>query len=121
MTNGAPNAFVQTPVDQSGEKTIMKIRCQLVNILLETSPEIYEPYVVYEGKKRHKVLYVQVLMALYGMIVALLLHYKKFKKGIESIGFEANPYDVCIANRIVNGKQHTVTNPMDSMPLFNFL
>ena len=37
------------------------------------------------------------------------MYYKKFRKDIESIGFKVNPYDPCVANRTINGKQHTVT------------
>ena len=47
--------------------------------------------------------------ALYGMLQLSLLYYKKFRQDIESIGFKVNPYDPCVANRMVNGKQHTVT------------
>jgi hypothetical protein len=55
----------------------------------------------YKGK--NKVLYVKMLKALYGMLQSSLLYYKKFCKDIESIGFEANPYDPDITNCIVNG------------------
>ena len=34
---------------------------------------------------------------------------------MESIGFIFNPYDGCIANRIVNGKQHTVRFHVDDL------
>jgi hypothetical protein len=43
------------------------------------------------------------LKAIYGMLQSSLLYYKKFRKDIESIGFEANPYDPHVTNRIVNG------------------
>jgi hypothetical protein len=49
------------------------------------------------------------LKAIYGMLQSSLLYYKKFCKDIESIGFEVNPYDPCVANCIVKGKQHTVS------------
>ena len=54
-----PNAFVQTTIPQGkiDERTIMKIRGVLVDMLIEMSPEIYKDYVVYENGK--KVLYVQ--------------------------------------------------------------
>jgi hypothetical protein len=55
------------------------------------------------------------LMALYGMMIASILYYKKFRKDIESIGFEVNPYNICVANRQVNGKQHTVTWHVDDL------
>jgi len=42
------------------------------------------------------------------MLMASLLYYKKFKNDIEEIGFVLNPYDPCVANRNVKGRQHTV-------------
>ena len=51
------------------------------------------------------------LRALYGMLVSSILYYKKFRKDIEAIGFEVNPYDICVANRTVNGKHQTLTGP----------
>jgi len=47
------------------------------------------------------------LTALYGMMIAWILYYKMFRKDMGSIGFEVNPYDISVANRIVNRKQHT--------------
>ena len=38
------------------------------------------------------------------MIITSILYYKKFKKDIESIGFKINPHDICVVNRMVNGK-----------------
>jgi len=40
---------------------------------------------------------------------------KNFRKDIESIGFEVNPYYICVANRMVNGKQHTITWHVDDV------
>eukprot|EP00957_Ditylum_brightwellii_P134948 10289042-Ditylum_brightwellii.AAC.1 len=95
------------PVPEKGEKIITKIRGLLVDILFELCPGVYNEYVVHDGKS--KVLCVCMLMALYGILILLLLFYKKFRTDIESIGFEINPYNVCVANRMVNGKQHMVT------------
>ena len=49
------------------------------------------------------------------MLISSLLYYKKFRKDIESIGFKVNPYDPCVANRYVNGKQHTVVWHVDDL------
>ena len=49
----------------------MKITEVLVDILVKLAPEIYAVYVVYENGK--KVLYVEVLQAPYGMLVAAIL------------------------------------------------
>jgi hypothetical protein len=105
------NAFVQTNVDKKnqvkGEHIIMKIPGPLMDMLLEITPEAYEGYWTYKGKTKVLVLYVKMLKAIYGMLQSSLLYYKKFCKDIESIGFEANPYDPRVANHIVNGRQHT--------------
>jgi hypothetical protein len=113
MTLDIPNVFVQTEISLGGDKIIMKIRGQLVDILLELCPGVYDDYVIIEGK--HKILYVRMLKALYGMLISSILYYKKFRKDIESIGFEVNPYDICVANRKVNGKQQTVTWHVDDL------
>ncbi len=115
MTADIPNAFVQTSIDEKklGHRVIMKIRGPLVDLLLELDASTYAPFVVQEGKS--KVIYVRMVKALYGLIIASLLYYKKFKKDIETIGFKVNPYDPCVANRLVNGKQHTVTWHVDDL------
>ena len=79
MSNDVPNAFIQTlmpKVKDGEERVIMKITGVLVDLLVELAPEIYGPFVMYENGK--KVLYVQVLHALYGMLIAALLWYKTF-------------------------------------------
>ena len=47
------------------------------------------------------------------MLKSSLLYYKKFRKYIESVGFKVNQNDPCVANRTVNGKQHTATWHID--------
>ena len=55
------------------------------------------------------------MRAIYGMLVASLIWYKKFKQDLESIGFEFNPYDPCVANREVEGSQQTITFHVDDV------
>jgi hypothetical protein len=116
MTVDIPNAFVQTDIQQKepSERVIMKIRGTLVDMLVEIDPETYADYVVYDYNKE-KILYVQVLKALYGMLESSLLFYKKLCKDLIEIGFEINPYDPCVANKIVKGKQQTVTWHVDDL------
>jgi hypothetical protein len=113
MTLDIPNAFTQTDIALDGNKIIIKIRGQLVDILLELCPGVYDDYVIDEGK--YKIMYVSMLKALYGMLISSILYYKKFRKDIELIGFEVNPHDICAANRKVNGKQQTVTWHVDDL------
>ena len=62
-----------------------------------------------------RVIYVVVLRAIYGMLVASLLFYKKLRGDLEGAGFIFNPYDPCIANRVVNGKQQTIRFHVDDL------
>ena len=102
LTADIPNAFIQAlmPLLKDGEeRVLMKITGILVDLLVKIAPDVYGPFVVIE--KGQKVLYVHVLRALYGMLVAALLWYRTFRKDLEDIGFVFNPYDPCVANRIV--------------------
>jgi hypothetical protein len=113
MTADIPNAFVQTEVDPEDGIILMKIRGAMVDYLLEIDNQRYRDYVTVEDNK--KILYVRMVKALYGMLKSSLLYYKKFRKDIEEIGFKVNPYDPCVANRIVNGKQHTIVWHVDDL------
>jgi len=107
-----PNAFVQTVVEDEKDRAFIRIRGPLVDILTSIAPDVYGAYVTI-GKKREKQLLVQCLTALYGTMVASLLYYKKFVKSLRSKGFKLNPYDPCVANKWVNGKQLTVCFHVD--------
>ena len=114
-TYDIPNAFIQTAVeklDKDGDRIVMKIRGAMVDMLLELDP-LYEDYVVYE--KGNKILYVHILRAIYGMLMSGLLYYKKFRAAIEGRGYEVNDYDSCVANKMINGKQHTVSWHVDDL------
>ena len=116
MCADIPNAFIQADmptVEDGDEKVVMKITGVLVDMLTQLNPELYGPYVVYE--RGRKVLYVQVLKAIYGMLQAALLWYNKFREDLEGQGFEFNPYDPCVANRMVKQKQHTIRFHVDDL------
>ena len=53
--------------------------------------------------------------ALYGIMKSALLFYLKFVKNLKSIGFVLNPYDPCVANKIVDGAQLTVVWHVDDL------
>ena len=116
MSLDVPNAFIQTklPDPKPGEdRVLMRIEGTLAEELLRIDPDRYLPYLVHE--KGRPVLYVVVKKAQYGMLEASLLWYKKFKADLESIGFVFNPYDPCVANRMVNDKQQTIRFHVDDL------
>ena len=44
-----------------------------------------------------------------------LYYFIKLRKDLEDIAFKVNPYNPCVANRIVQGKQLTITWRVDDI------
>ena len=105
FTADIPNAFIQT--EQEGEHVYMKIRGELVDILVGMFPTVYKDFVVHD-KIGVKELYVRLKKALYGTLTASLLYYQKWRRDIESIGYKINVYNPCVANKKINGSLHTI-------------
>ena len=111
-----PNAFIQTKVEDEKDMAFINIRGVLVDILVEIAPDVYKPFVT-KDKKGVKQLVVQCQNALYGTMVASLLYYRKFVKSLTDIDFEINPYDPCVANKIIDGTQMTICFHVDDNKL----
>lgn len=108
-----PGAYLHADLPE-GKLVLLKIEGQFVDIMCEVNPE-FLPDVRYENGK--KVLYVQILKALYGMIESALLWYSLYVDVLEKEGFEVNPYDKCVANKIIDGKQCTLAWYVDDNKL----
>jgi len=85
--------------------TVMKLTGDAVDIMCKVNPK-YEKFMTIEKGKR--VLYLQLLKALYRCVQLALLWYDLFTNTLKEAGFVLNPYDACVANRTVNGKQCTI-------------
>ena len=109
-----PNAFIQTRLDDNSDKVLMRLHGKLAKLMVEVAPEIYSKYVSVDSKGE-LVLYVHLLNVLYGIMKAALLYYKCFVHDITAIGFKLNPYDPCVANKIVHGKQLTIAWHVDDL------
>jgi len=90
---------------------ILKLVSEAVNIMCQVNPK-YKKFVVVEHGK--KVLYLQLLKALYGCVQSALLWYELFTGPLVDMGFKLNPYDPCVANSQVKGKQCTVVWYVDN-------
>ncbi len=106
------NIFVQTVVKDEEHRVVLRIREPLVDILVSIAPDVYGPYVS-TNKAGQKVLLVQCLNAVYGTMVAALFYHKKFVKSITKQGYKIKPYDGCMANKVVKGKQVTICFHID--------
>jgi hypothetical protein len=49
------------------------------------------------------------------MMKSALLFYRKLVGELRSMGFEINPYDPCVANKMVNGSQMTIRWQVDDL------
>ena len=107
-----PGAFMQGEQD----KTVhMKMEGTLAELLAKCDPTKYQPYLVIERGK--PVLYVKLVKVLYGTIRATLIFWRKFTEQLIEWGFTVNPYDWCVANKLVQGSQLTITWHVDDLKI----
>ena len=87
---------------------------EMVNMLLHIDHDKYKDYVVTE--REDKVLYMELLKALYGTLRAAHLFWEKLSKQLIDVwGFTPNKYDDCVVNKIINGQQMTVVWHVDDL------
>ena len=87
--------------------------------MVDIKCEIYSEYKDYVTRDNREVrqLLLRCQNALYGKIVSSLLSYFKFAKSLTSIGFEINPYNPCVANKVIEGSQLTMCFHIDDCKL----
>jgi hypothetical protein len=101
-TADVAGAYLNADMDDT---VLMKLTGDAVSILVSVNKE-YDKFVSMEHGK--KVLYVQLLKALHGCVKSALLWYDLFSSVLVERGFILNPYDPCVANCMINGKQCTI-------------
>ena len=111
-----PGAFLKADLD---DHVVMVFRGRLAELMAEVAPKLYRKYIIL-GKNGEPLLYVKLQKALYGLLQSALLFYKKLVEDLTADGFELNPYDPCVANKMVNGKQLTVTWHVDDLKISHF-
>jgi hypothetical protein len=111
-TTDIPGAFMQTDMD-----AVVHVRLSgpLAAMLVRVDPKKYKKFVTMEKGK--PVVYVRLLKALYGTMQASLLFGKDLTAELKKSGFTVNPYDECVANKTVNGKQCTVLWHVDALKI----
>ena len=87
---------MNTDVD---EDVIMVLKAELADMMVQIAPEIYRRYVTID-RKGNKILYVKLQKALYGLMRASLLFYRKLRKEFKNYGVVVNPYDPCVGNKM---------------------
>jgi hypothetical protein len=111
-----PNAFIQTCIEDEKDMVFIKIRGTLVDMLMDVAQDACGPHVTAD-KKGTKQSLVQCQNAICGAMVASLLHCRKFCTSLTGKGFEFNPCDPCVANKIIEKKQMTIAFHVDDCKL----
>ncbi len=99
-----PGAFLQA---NNPDWVLMRLDGILAELMVKVAPKIYRTFITVNAKGKW-VLHVQLEKAVYGMMKSALLFYCKLVAYLTSLGFKINPYDPCVANKIINGKQITI-------------
>jgi hypothetical protein len=96
-------------------KVVMKLEGVMAEFILKIDPKQYQKYVTKENGK--DVVYVTLKKALYGTLQAALLFWQNLSTQLQEWGFEINPYDFCVANKTIDGKQCTVVWHVDDLKI----
>ena len=106
-------AFMQVDMD---ELVHVQFEGEMVDKLLEIEHDLYASYVSVENGK--KVMYVELLKALYRSLRAAQLFWDKLQaKLVNEWGFSPNRYDSCVVNKMVDGRQLTVAWHVDDLKI----
>ena len=109
-----PGLFLQTDQDKL---ILLKVTGAEALFLVESNPNKWRKHLQKENGKW--VIYVICKKAIYGTMNAALLAYKKLAKLFRKWDFKMNPYDACVWNKMVNGKQFTIVFHIDDLMLSN--
>jgi hypothetical protein len=107
-----PGASMQADID---EVVHVRFEGEIAEMLVRMDPKLYRKYIRYENGKA--VLYVELLKALYETLRPALLFWKLLSSKLILWGFPINPYDWCVANKIVDRKQCTVLWHVDNVKI----
>ena len=86
---------------------VMVLRDDFDGIMCNVNLEYNKHIITLKNRKR--VLYLKVQRAIYGCIESALCWYNLYSDTLKNEGFTINPYDECVANKIIDGKQCTIT------------
>ena len=110
-----PGAFLHADVN---EDITMVFKGRLVELMVQVVPNLYSLYITVD-RNGTAILYVKIQKALYGLLKSALLVYMKLVAYLESVRFMLNPYDSCVANKVMNGKQMTVCWHVDNLKVLH--
>jgi hypothetical protein len=107
-----PSVFMNTDMD---EDMLMVLKGELAEMMVQIAPQEYRKYVTVD-RKGTPILYMKLQKALYRLMQASLLFYRKLRKEMQQYVFMINPYDPCKANKTTaSRKQLTIIWHVDDL------
>ena len=87
----------------------------MVEMICEIDPSYHKNIIWSKDRKEKKIFYGQLVKAVYGTLLGVIIFYIKLSKHLIDHGFIHNKYDMCTFNKIANGKQITVQFHVDDL------
>jgi len=91
----------------------VKMEGSLAELLVKIDPKLYRKYLSNENGK--SVLYFRLQKELYSNLQAVMLFWRTLTAKLVDMSFEINPYDICVANKSIEGKQCTILWNLDDI------
>ena len=111
-TADIPGVFLQADMD---ETVHVRLEGTMAELLTKLDPKLHRKHALQENGKT--VLCVELVKAPHGTLRAALLFWQKLSRQLQEWGFEINPYDWCVANKTINGKQCTFLWHVDDLKM----
>ena len=109
VTIDVPGAYLQTDMP---DFVLVRVNGPSVDILCDIN-ERYTQYMIKE--KRKHVIHLKLNKSLYECLKSAMPCYDLFSKTLVNLGFKINGYDQCVANKIIDGNQCTITWYVDDL------
>ena len=90
------------------EKTLMLLKKKLEELIVQIDPLMYQKYIT-NSYKVETILYVRISKALYRLLQSAWLFNIKLRTELGGFGFAVNPYNLCVANKMIK----FITNDCD--------
>ena len=112
VTCDVPGVFMHSDID---ELVHLKLEGEIAELLVKVDPS----YAEFVSKEKGKtVIYTELSKALYGTLQAALLFWQNLSNFLtKECGFIVNPYDWCVVNKDINGKQCTIGWHVDDLKI----
>ncbi len=94
-----PVAFLHSDSDKD---ITMILKGRLLELMVQVTSNLYRKYVTVD-RKGMAILYVKMQKAMNGLLTSAFLFYRKLVVDLENSRFKLNPYNLCVANKKING------------------